>query len=694
MATRNRNHRNSRRRGVRASRARLYHALTEAGFRSQAALAEKIADLEGLDQAPKDLVSRVFREQPVELHTLERVARALGVEAWTLYLSSDEPESAQGSDPDTDSDGDAADSVPVPRTVPRSRWAAALLIGLLLGVAGLWWFDVGERPWGGNNAEGVDTAAQERRLRPSWVSEPTLVLKPFDGDADGALTDALRAQLSAHFRLASPSVELLAYELDTDQVAARLGSDAVVGGEIHRVGRLAGVRVFLHGTRVTQQVWAQSVESARLDEQLEDIAARSAQAVARALGMPLGDSDELAHFPLAPVQDYYMEGRLHLDGPASELNIRRAQGRFEAALRIDANYADAHAGLCEALLEEYWMEDAQRALNDASLACGRAIQLAPRAPATRIAYAHLLRVTGRADEAIAELEAVLEDDPDDATALVGLVASRLALYRGNGDAAHLEQALAAASHATAVDPGFWKPPFWMASLAYFAGDLPGAIAAAEEARSRDENEYVLANLGTFYFCADELELARGAYERARVIAPHSYVGDEFLGMLYHLLGDYQTAAELRERAIERLSSVGEPEIHEMWGNLADAYLRSGQREAAVRAYLRAIEITERDVLQGLDSPADRASRAYYYSQLAKVAPERLPADAAARIEEDLYAALEHALEPGAAVRVAKAWLRYERPELALRAFEQAVERCGGFASTPELAALRPMLAAE
>jgi hypothetical protein len=77
-----------------------------------------------------------------------------------------------------------------------------------------------------------------------------------------------------------------------------------------------------------------------------------------------------------------------------------------------------------------------------------------------------------------------------------------------------------------------------------------------------------------------------------------------------------------------------------------------------------------------------------------VAPERLSADAAARIEEDLHAALEHALEPAAAVRVAKAWLRYERPELALRAFAQAVERCGGYASTPELAALRPLLAAE
>ena len=81
-----------RRRGVRASRAKLVHALAEAGFRTQAALAEHIADVEGLDTPPKDVINRVFRELPVDPTTVERVARALGVEAHTLYKSADEEE--------------------------------------------------------------------------------------------------------------------------------------------------------------------------------------------------------------------------------------------------------------------------------------------------------------------------------------------------------------------------------------------------------------------------------------------------------------------------------------------------------------------------------------------------------------------------------------------------------------------------
>ncbi len=691
--------RSSRKRGVRASRARLCHALTEAGLRSQAALAERIADLEELEQAPKDLVSRVFREQPVELQTLQRVARALNVEAWQLYLTSDEPDGLQHPVPDAKPEPVGATASPAttsPGSLPSTatRWLAPLFAGLAIFATLLWWLGVGQAPPGGESAAAADDGPASPIIRPNWSGEPTLVVTRFDGDADDAFADLLRAELAQHFRLAGSSASFLTHGRSANEIAAQLRSDAVIDGELVRVGRHAGVRVYLFAGGVRQQVWAETVDAARLETRHGELASNATQAVARALGMPLGDSKHISHYPLAPVQDYYLEGRLHLDGPASELNIRRAQGRFEAALRIDANYADAHAGLCEALLEEYWMEDAQRALNDASLACGRAIQLAPQKAAPRMAHAHLLRVTGRAQESVETLEALLEEDPHDAAAAVALVASLLALFRGDGDAAHIERALAAAEHATAVDPGFWKPPFWKASLAYFAGDVEGAIGAAEEARRRDENEYVLANLGTFYFCATDLESAREAYERAREVAPHSYVGDEFLGMLYYLLGDFETATQLRRAAITRLASVGEPEIHEMWGNLADAYLESGDRDAAADAFLRAVEISERDVLQGIDSPNDRASRAYYYSQLAALAPDRLPPDAKAGIQAELMEALDNALEPGAAMRLARAWLRYEREDLALQAFAQAVRRCGGFAAAPGLESLRPMLAAD
>lgn len=93
------NGRSDRRRGVAASRAKLNQALAASSLpkKTQAALAERIADIEGLDAAPKDLVSRVFRGVPVDAQSLERVARALNVPADSLFDTSSSPPSSSES---------------------------------------------------------------------------------------------------------------------------------------------------------------------------------------------------------------------------------------------------------------------------------------------------------------------------------------------------------------------------------------------------------------------------------------------------------------------------------------------------------------------------------------------------------------------------------------------------------------------
>ncbi len=74
-------------RGVRASRIKLHEALAKSDIvpKTQIALANAISDREGLDAAPRDLVNKLFRELPVDPQTIERAARALGVNAKSLY---------------------------------------------------------------------------------------------------------------------------------------------------------------------------------------------------------------------------------------------------------------------------------------------------------------------------------------------------------------------------------------------------------------------------------------------------------------------------------------------------------------------------------------------------------------------------------------------------------------------------------
>ncbi|MGY0604010.1 MAG: tetratricopeptide repeat protein, partial [Paraglaciecola chathamensis] len=83
-------HNKARSRGIRASKQKLRSAQLAAGFKSQAEVVDKIQSLEGLEKAPRSLVSRVFRGDPVDPLSIERVAKALNVEAWVLYLDSGE----------------------------------------------------------------------------------------------------------------------------------------------------------------------------------------------------------------------------------------------------------------------------------------------------------------------------------------------------------------------------------------------------------------------------------------------------------------------------------------------------------------------------------------------------------------------------------------------------------------------------
>ena len=79
-------------RGVKACRQKLENAMASRGFETQIQLARHMAKIEQRSAPPKDLVNKVFREQPVAFHNISRIAMALDVEAHTLFLTaSDTP---------------------------------------------------------------------------------------------------------------------------------------------------------------------------------------------------------------------------------------------------------------------------------------------------------------------------------------------------------------------------------------------------------------------------------------------------------------------------------------------------------------------------------------------------------------------------------------------------------------------------
>lgn len=659
-----------RRRGVVASRAKLAHALTEAGLKTQAALAERIADLEELEATPKDVVNRAFRELPVDVQTLTRIAYALGVEAHTLYKTADEQDL-----PDPHA---AAESVP--RTARRTLLLSSGIAAVAVLAAILFYMQT-------RSGDVDQTDAGPTPIASTLdLGAATMVVLPVPGAGDDALMNAVRTDLSSTFSVATATASMLTQSLDQAEVARKLRADVVVDGEMVLVGRFLGLRFYLFASGVRQQIWAESLPAVTLADNRDQIAARVALAIRRATGYPVPDGDLPPHFPLVPVQDDYLEGALHLDQPSNELNIKRAQTRFEAALRQDSNYARAHAGLCQSLLEEHWMSDEERALKDAGRACGQALQLDPEDPVVAAAHAHFLSRTGRNDEALALYKKIVSEHSKDASAWSGFASALLQEFRQTGDSDLLARAKTAARTAADVDPLIWKPLFALATMEWFDGNVGDAIAASEAAVARDKNEYVLANLGSFYLCDGDFENALDAYREAQGLAPQSYVGSEFMGLAHYFLGNFEESARLRQRAIDSIST-GEPEIHEMWGNLGDSYRQLGDASMAIEAYLRAAEIAERDHLRGTRPAGDRGARAYYYTMLGSLDDSLVPENVAAAIAtelDDIDAAL---VSSSSHRRMAQTWLMRGELDKARASMARATETCRGYGQLPDLAEL-------
>jgi tetratricopeptide (TPR) repeat protein len=678
MAENNDKRTRSRRRGMRASRVKLTEALGAAGIRTQAALADRIAELEGLDAAPRDVVYRVFRQQAVDPNTLARVANALGVPLHALLLSSDEDKSpADGAGRETV----AASTDLEPRVL--ARWPQLVAAGAMAAaVFGMVWFGVVERlrPDSAGLPATGSSAAPLRDL-----SSLGIVVRPFEGD-DIQFTDTVREELAPHARVASAgAVAARDPGADAATLAERLGADVVVEGEIRTIGRHAGVRVFAFSDGNRQTIWTTSTTLRKLDNQRSELAA----AITLALRRALADNAELPERPSPRAQNAYLEGLFHLDQSRTELNVRRAITRFGASLRDDPNFAQAHAGLCRALLDESVISSDPGTLPDAEQACARAHQLSPDLAAVRRARGWPARRTGRYADAEDIFRAVIADQPEDIDALMGMAETALSVYRNTGDDQARTMAIEFAERANALEPGFWKVPFTLARLHYFTGDIDAAIATAEASVAAQANEHSVTNLGTFYFCRGEHDKALDLYLRASKVTPEASLGAEQMCVAYYFAREFDLAVESCKTAIDLDSAGGSPARHEMWGNFADAYRQVGQSQEAGNAYARAVELAERELLTRGHSPNVRAHLAYYYTVLRLLDPQRVPEPIAAKLEAELTGLLESATDSQAFIRIASAWALLGRLDEARAAYDVGTADCAGFGASPDLDAVRP-----
>ena len=421
-------------------------------------------------------------------------------------------------------------------------------------------------------------------------SVAVLPLENLSGDAaqdyfaDG-MTEALinnLTQIKAFNRVISRKTMMLYKDSrkSLPEIAKELNVDAVIEGTVRRAGGRVVVTAKLIPAATDSPLWAREY-----DRDLSDVLKLQAE-VARSIADEVRIQitvDERAR--LASVRsinpqahERYLRGRFHLSKNNPD-DWSEAIKNFEAAIVLVPDYAEAYAGLSDALLQQAIFgikpfKEAVPPARDAALKAiglndslaeahtslaninyyydwdwagaekefNRALELNPGNLSVRIAYGHFLHVLGRRDESVREGQLAIQLDPLSAEAYTSL--GRF-LYR----ARRYEEALPVLQRAVQLEPRSSGANNRLAGIYTALNRYEEALAVYEKSKEvapsatgyRDVKAYVYARMGKR---KEALELLSG-----RTVFPVDVAN------VYVALGDKDAAFRILEKAVEERNAL-------------------------------------------------------------------------------------------------------------------------------------------
>ena len=372
--------------------------------------------------------------------------------------------------------------------------------------------------------------------------------------------------------------------IDNATIAATLKVDNLLSGSIRRAGDRIRVTAVLDQSASGELLWTDTFD--RTVKDILEIQSEIARAVASAV-VPVLSPESRVLIVAKPTTsneayDFYLRGRDYLRQPTVDATLESAAGLFDRAIELDPRFAEAHAGLCETDLRRYEFTRNPQYFQQAEIACHRALTLNGNLWEVRVALGNLYYINGQNEQAVVELEAAVEQQPNAVDAYLTLAGVYAAQNR-------LELAEAIFMRAEEVESGYWGVHRLIGHFYYDQSRFADAIERYKKVTElAPDNSVGFDNLGNTYLAIGELKLAEEALNKSAVPSRFTYTNR---GLVYYYQGEFEKAAEDQLKAIEFA-----PEEHRAWGRLADTYrFTPGKEDEARELYLKAIDLGEEEL---------------------------------------------------------------------------------------------------
>ncbi len=653
-----------RKRGIQASPAKLRKALVDANIKTQAELAEKIADIEGIDNPPKGLVNKIFRGQAVDLVSLERVAKALGVESWRLYLDSEE----------VDTSPDVKRTQNNPAAIKIWSWKLigfGMTGGLVFALIGF--FIVMETL----SEAGVENFNELKEMEPKYGAF-SLVLH-IEEESLSELASEINSLSSRDFKINSVAGISLLIDKTPYEIFDTYSPELIVSIRQKKVGRHLGLFFDLYANDKRYEIWTEYSAASGLQKSLPIIAEHAVSALKDVLG--LESLTKSGPFLPSTALAEYIKGRDAYDRFSSELNTRETQAYFSAVSRLAPDFALGFVALCDALANDTWQSDIESKLTDARNNCEKGKTIGIKSENEKLHYSSYLSASGQLEDSAELLESLLSTNNESVDLLAELAYVKLQLGATLSAIEDINEAYDLLQKAVKIEPDFWRIHSRLGNIYFFRGEINKAIESFSKVIDLAPSYDSYSNLGTMYLCQGELESAAKQYRAMIAMNPEAPSGYEMLATYYFFTDQLEQTIESMSAAIAKVEDQANQAA--MWSVVGDSHRMLGNHQLAISAYEEAINILEARSLSGTIGSRQKIATAVFIAWV-KILQGR-DRDLDYLLTEAVKTAIEsNVLGPSGNADAAQLYTALGMPDKAKKHFDAAVQGCKAYANHPVL----------